>query len=308
MSQAERDYLAAPGATVRLRAPLALHELAGSLWVEAEPVSQPSFHLTLDAGDSNPLPDGIEKRLAWTVEPERFRLEAPGHLEVITDVRSRDARGSLSSPLLHECPGLASRLCLETPVAILLSRDRHAALHAGAACLGRKAVVIRGASGAGKSTLVAALWKEGLRILGDESILVDRQEPSELAASVRELTILPDTRDLLGLRDCSTPTWSGGEWKFRIDLSARARPEDRFATHAATVLIGPRDPGPARLTSLVPAEFLKDFRQGAVKEEADPASLGGILEDWLKRPVFRLEGARDLAGAVRGVLQILQNA
>ena len=44
-----------------------------------------------------------------------------------------------------------------------------------------------GESGAGKSTLVAAAYRAGLDVLGDETVLVARDDPDDLLAAVRRL-------------------------------------------------------------------------------------------------------------------------
>jgi hypothetical protein len=304
----ESRFTPAPGVDLRVRTEAAFLDLARAFWRERAVTAETVLDLEVHVVAGSELPGDIEERLVWTVTPDVLVLRADGAVEVETGVKSRSVRGHVSESLLALRPQLAARLVLETPVAILMSRSGHAALHAGAVCRGKSAVVIRGASGAGKSTLVAALWKEGLRVLGDESVLVCRNRPRELVSSVRELTVLPDACDLLNLRDDSEPTWSGGEAKRRIDLAAGAKPEDRFGFHAATILLGARDPGPARLVALSRAELIESFAEGAVKEETAGTDLGTILDDWVDRPAFRLEGATDLSGAVRLVYNVLGTA
>jgi hypothetical protein len=197
----ESRFTPAPGVDLRVRTEAAFLDLARAFWRERAVTAETVLDLEVHVVAGSELPGDIEERLVWTVTPDVLVLRADGAVEVETGVKSRSVRGHVSESLLALRPQLAARLVLETPVAILMSRSGHAALHAGAVCRGKSAVVIRGASGAGKSTLVAALWKEGLRVLGDESVLVCRNRPRELVSSVRELTVLPDACDLLNLRD-----------------------------------------------------------------------------------------------------------
>ena len=160
------------------------------------------------------------------------------------------------------------------------------------------AVVVRGGSGAGKSTLVAAAHAAGLEVLGDESLLVSRADPNELAASVRDLTLLEDSVELLGLRSRTGAAFSGGEEKRRVDLFVSSRPEVRAGRRVSTLLLGPRVPGPARLVALSPSEFLEEFARGEIPEERIDDGAGAIAQAWAIAGGSRLDGASDLQGAV----------
>ena len=73
----------------------------------------------------------------------------------------------------------------------------------------------------------------------------------------------------------------------------------------ATVLLGPRDPGPARLVPLDPEDFLALFPAGTIPQET---AWGGaparVAAAWAGRGTFRLDGALDLAEAVRLVTSL----
>jgi hypothetical protein len=191
-----------------------------------------------------------------------------------------------------------TRLVLEAPVTAM-KMVRMQLLHAGAVVGPAGAAVLRGAAGAGKSTLVAACRAAGLGFLGDESLLVDRASPGRLEATLRDLVVTPESSRLLGLDEASVPVLSGGERKRRIPLPEPRIPADRLATRVATVVLGPRKPGPARLAALSGARFLEAFSAGEIPQErmygGEP---GEIARAWDGDGTWLLLGAADLSGAV----------
>jgi hypothetical protein len=158
--------------------------------------------------------------------------------------------------------------------------------------------VVRGPSGAGKSTLVAAAHRAGLGVLGDESLFVSRANPDALSASVRDLALRPDSAQLLGILGETEPAFTGREEKRRVDLFNGSAPRDRSAHRRATVLLGPRDPGPARLAPLSGDAFLEAFRAGGIPQERSPGDPELVARAW-SPDGWRLSGATDLDGAVR---------
>jgi hypothetical protein len=199
--------------------------------------------------------------------------------------------------LVTEAPALAARSLLEAPAAVLLSRRGFTVLHAAAVVGRRGAVVIRGASGAGKSTLTAAAWQAGFGVLADESLLVARDDHDDLAASVRDLTVLPNAARLLSL-DQAEVAFSGGEEKRRVDLYRGSSPACRRARRVATFLLGERVPGPARLSPLSGTQFLDAFRQGNIPEERIGGDPDRVAESWAQEGSFRIDGTIDLPGAI----------
>jgi len=171
-------------------------------------------------------------------------------------------------------------------------------LHAGVVTGPAGAVVIRGSAGAGKSTLVAAAYRSGLGVLGDESVLAFRSDPDDLLAAVRDVTVLPDARRFLGLDDALTAPAGGTEDKRRLDLFSSSTPAARRARRVATVLLGSRDGGPARLEPLTPEAYLREFRRGESAQEQWSGTPEHIGEHWSRNGAYRLSGAADLAGAV----------
>jgi len=245
-----------------------------------------------------------ERLLSWEHTPAEFRCGIPGLFSariVLADatiVATADARLFDPASAASQGLGLAARSLLEAPVAVLLARRGWRALHAGGVSGPKGAVVVRGGSGAGKSTLVAATHVAGLEVLGDESLLVARDDSDALAASVRELTLRTDSAALLGILATTVPAFSGGEEKRRLELFMGSRPEMRVARRVTTLLLGPRAPGPARLVPLEPAQFLLEFAKGEIPQEHVDGGADSIARAWAEAGGARLDGASDLAGAV----------
>lgn len=256
-----------------------------------------------DAGDALP-----ERLLAWELGPSEYRENVPGLLEARVDLAEASVTGEVNDGLLQRDPAFVARALLESPVAILLGRRAFTPIHAGAVVGRRGAVVVRGGAGAGKSTLVAAAFRDGLGVLGDESVLVSRADPDDLASAVRDLTLLPDAERLLGLEGRTVEAFAGGEAKRRVDLFRDSTPERRRARRTATLLLGPRAPGPARLVPLAGAEFLEAFREGEVSQERLGGDPDAVARAWAGRRSFRLDGAADLAGAVAILRELADEA
>jgi hypothetical protein len=257
----------------------------------------------------------FEESQRWVHEAHQFKCNVPGALSLTIDFASAHVAARIGPSLLSSLSLLPSkkslsslslssslssflaRTLLEAPAAVLLGRRGWQVLHAGAVVGPRGAAVVRGPSGAGKSTLVAAAHRAGLGVLGDESVFVSRLDPDALSASVRELALREDSARLLGIFAATEPAFTGREAKRRVDLFAGSAPCDRLARRAATVLLGPREPGPARLTPLRGVAFLDAFRAGTIPQERpgdpDAVARAWAADGWL------LTGASDLDGAVR---------
>jgi hypothetical protein len=242
-----------------------------------------------------------ERHLAWEHTPAEFRCRIPGLFSARIVLADATIAATATAELLDSASalsGLAARLLLEAPVAVLLARRGWRALHAGCVSGPKGAVVVRGGSGAGKSTLIAAAHAAGLDVLGDESVLVSRADPDELASSVRELTLRADSAALLGILASTAPAFSGGEEKRRVELFEGSNSGTRVARRVTTLLLGPRAPGPARLVPLPPAQFLLEFAKGEIPQEHVDGGAGSVARAWAEAGGARLDGASDLAGAV----------
>jgi hypothetical protein len=251
-----------------------------------------------DSEPGTPTWDLPERHLSWEHTPAEFRSRIPGLFSARIVLADATIVATAAPELLDGAPGLAARSLLEAPVAALLARRGWRALHAGGVSGPKGAVVVRGGSGAGKSTLVAAAHAAGLDVLGDESLLVSRADPDDLASSVRELTLRADSAALLGILASTAPAFSGGEEKRRVELFEGSNSGTREARRVTTLLLGPRAPGPARLVPLEPAQFLLEFVKGEIPQEHVDGGAGSIARVWAEAGGARLDGASDLAGAV----------
>lgn len=292
-----RSY-APPGDLIALTAgDPGLHDLAARFWDPGDGGNGAiTFGIETYDGPA-PAPEA-ERKVAWSHGRREFRVTMGSLLDVTIDLSGARVSGRVSSGLLEEAPDLAARYALEAPSAVLLGRRGWHVLHAGAVVGPGGALVVRGASGAGKSTLVAALSATGLSVLADESLLVSRKDPAALASTVRDLTLLPDGVALLGVTPATRFAYSGGEEKRRIDLFAESTPDRRRARLAAAVLLGDRERTPATLIPLSAEAFTGAFRSGGIPEERNGGDPDAVARAWGAGRTYRLDGARDLSGAV----------
>lgn len=294
-------FFGVPGDAIRLASnDERAFRLAGKLWEPSRPESPSRGAIDIrvtvrPGGPGGPAP---EKRLVWQHGADEYTASVEGFLETRIGLKTGRVDAGVTSGLLDAAPSFAARTLLEAPAAVLLSRRGFTVLHAGAVVGSGGAVVLRGASGAGKSTLVAAAWRSGFGILADESLLVSRENADFLAASVRDLTLLPDAARLLGLDGATEDAFTGGEDKRRVDLFRDSTPGRRVARRAATLLLGPRSPGPARLVTLGGKAFLAAFRSGEIPQERFGGDPDTVAVAWAGRRSWRLDGADDIEGAV----------
>ena len=263
-----------------------------------------AIEVTPADGDA-PAPQSLEER--WKVEGDDAELSlGDDHLHARIECARGQFAGRVSAVLVSDQPSLVARLLLETPAAALLARRSYGVVHAGAVAGPAGAVVIRGAPGAGKSTLVAAAHQAGLRVLGDESVLVARSDPDEILAAVRDVTLLPDATRLLGLEGAVTPIRRGAECKDRLDLFPSSTPAVRHARRVATLLLGSRTDHPVRLEPLDPDTFLREFRDGAIHQERWSGTPHHIEGQWSRSGAYRLVGTEDVSGAVNLLAQLVE--
>jgi hypothetical protein len=269
--------------------------LSGLPATRAAPWRHASLRITIETR-AHPVPATVRLDLEehWMLGPDWAEVRLADVLAVEMDTVNGRATGWVRDGFAAAHPGLAARLLLEVPSAVLLERRGYLAVHGGAVAGPGGAVVIRGAAGAGKSTLIAAACLAGLDVLGDESILVARDDPDELLAAIREISLEADTVALLDLGHAVVPAARG---KARWDLNpAAATP--RSCRRAATVVLGPR-PGPARLDRLDAEAFRREFRLGAIREEQWGGMPALVADAWARAGSYRLSGTDDLPGAVR---------
>lgn len=287
-----------------------LFALADRLWLRTERSSSGDegrrgeivFTLSVvsDPDEAPPADD----REHWTIEPGHVTLDYAGSLHARTELQPPRVTGYVTQSLLATRPADVARLLLETPAAQLLARRHFMVVHAGTVVGPGGAVVIRGRSGAGKSTLVAAAHGAGFGVLGDETVLVARDDCDELAATVRDLTVLPDTARLLRIDATTEPAGIGDRQKRRIDLFATSIPAVRRARRVTTLLLGERDRIPAQLVPLAASQFVAAFRTAEIVQERWAADPDMLASTWGERGGYRLDGASDLPGAL-GLLRQL---
>ena len=276
--------------------------MAAQLWHAGPPDGEPSqstISLRISVVEGPGTPSLPEALLVWRTRDEGFELDVGSALRGALRFDRREATLTLTGGLLDQAPSFVMRTALEAPAAAFLARGAFVALHAAAVSGPRGAVVLRGSAGTGKSTLAAAAAARGLQVLGDESVLVARDDADAIVASVREVAIRADAASLVGLRESKFLTSGESQRKIWVALPAMHRPEDRIARRVATWILGPRDTRPARLLPLSREAFAEAFRNATTPEElVGGAAVDHIMTRWSLRPVWRLEGATDLAGAI----------
>ena len=218
-----------------------------------------------------------ERHLAW--EHGERRVRRFGHGPPRRAHRPRRARvWTRRSPdgLLDAAPSFAARILLEAPVgrppvaARIHGPPRRGGRRSARAPSSCAAPPVRGSR---RST--AAAWRAGLGVLADESLLVSRDDADQLAASVRDLTLLPDAERAPRPRRCHGGRLHGrrgeaaGRPLPRLDARRRA-----VARRAATLLLGPRiararSPRPAR-TRGVPDGVSRRGDPAGTTREATP--------------------------------------
>lgn len=278
--------------------------LADRLWARTGEAPRPPVAIRVAVNPGTAPAPPAERDVIWTHAHDAYTVTLGELIHVRIGLPDAAIDAEVSERVLEETPALAARVLLEAPAAVLLSRRAFTVLHAAAVVGRRGAAVIRGASGAGKSTLTAAAWRAGFGVLADESLLVARDDHDDLAACVRDLTLRPNAARLLSLDDAEI-AFSGGEEKRRVDLFRGSFPACRRARRVATLLLGEREPGPARLSSLSAREFRSHFRRGTIPQERLSGSPDRVSDSWSKRNSFRLDGAIDLHGAIDLLKSIL---
>jgi hypothetical protein len=250
------------------------------------------------APDSAVTPGREPPQEHWTVTGDTAELSLNDQLQARIDCLDGKMQGRVSEQFVASEPSLVARLLLETPVAALLARRGYAVVHGGGVSGEGGAVVLRGPSGAGKSTLVAAAHRAGLGVLGDETVLVARDNHDDLLAAVRDPMLQEDSWYSLGLGERSVDGTHPRSGKRRLDLFASSTPVSRRARRVATVILGPREGSYAHLESLTSEQFLAMFRGGEIPQERWGGVADRIAVAWSRAGAYRLTGARDLVGAV----------
>jgi hypothetical protein len=268
------------------------------LWIEVSPERSPA--LRADLLDES-----------WTVSAGVAELVLGPYLRARIDCVEGRMEAHVSASLVTCEPSLAARLLLETSAAALLARRGYWVVHAGAVVGAGGAIVLRGPSGAGKSTLVAAAHRAGLEVLGDETVLVARDDPDDLLSTVRDPLLPFDSWHTLGLGRApaqgarASRPWGG---KQRLDIFPSSTPRVRRARRLATVILGSREGARARLEPLAADSFLAEFRRGEIPQERWSGTPDRVAIHWSHAGAYQLTGAKDLTGAVELLVELTATA
>jgi hypothetical protein len=146
-----------------------------------------------------------------------------------------------------------------------------------------------------------------LECSGDETVLVARENPDDLLAAVRDVTLLPDAAELLKLQAELVPASTRPEEKLRLDLFPSSSPAARRARRIATVVLGARNSGPARLEPLNADAFMEEFGRGDIAQEQWSGTPKNIASYWARTGAYRLSGAADLRGAVGLLSELVEH-
>ena len=187
--------------------PLALSPMADDggeelrVWrLDEGPVEEPAGELVHDVVDF----DGVRRLRVWT-HPERVVLFSYGDTRI--EWRSSTATIRLQRGDLQTRPAIALER-MAAPIAMILERPRHVALHASAVVDDRGgAWIFAGESGVGKSTTALGLMRRGLSIVADDLVLcdVDRRiamvatpslrlfdRPEQVPEAIEEELVMPE--------------------------------------------------------------------------------------------------------------------
>jgi hypothetical protein len=187
-----------------------------------------------------------------------------------------------------------------------LAGERRRLVHAAAVGNGRAGVALVGPSGSGKTTTALACLEAGLRMAGDDFVLLDAGGAEPLAhALYSSAKVEPSTPARL-LPELELPHAPAGE-KVVVDVA----PDRRAATLPVRALVAPVvvGGGPTRLVEASGAEVLSALASPTVLQLPDAGgALRSLAELARSLPAYRLElgGEPDrAAAAVRDLVETL---
>lgn len=138
----------------------------------------------------------------------------------------------------------------------ILAHEGRLVLHAGAIKRSGSAIVFLGQSGRGKSTLVASLDQAGFTLIGDDALIVSREDQAFCIRAVYpSLRLLPDSLEALFQDRPATSKVAHYSSKQRIDVPvAPDRNTDPLPISAIFSLAEPSPDGAIHLRPMSPAE------------------------------------------------------
>lgn len=183
---------------------------------------------------------------AYRVTPNDLCVET-GPVTLFADRAEGRACLLVSRAALAEAPRHVQRLYLEPAVLFLASARDRVPVHAAAALVNNRPVLLAGASGSGKSTLLYALHTRGCPILAEESTCVSTEGGFALWGLAREIGMraaaLPFFPALASAESSPQPN---GKEKFLAPLAAEHRAYPRQTGPCCLVfLVHAHDSGPS---------------------------------------------------------------
>lgn len=166
--------------------------------------SKPALHFAY-AGEADPLPEmepwpPVEPGYGFSVRrygshSRRIVLHFPDSADFYLD---ESLSSILVAPIGPVSQAMVRHLFLDAVVPLTLSSKGELVLHAASVLLGETAVLLVGHRGAGKSTLVAALARHGVRVLGDDAVLLHETPRGwEVGPSYPGIRLWPDSTEWL---------------------------------------------------------------------------------------------------------------
>jgi hypothetical protein len=143
------------------------------------------------------LVGGVVARLERAKDRFRLRFDDTGTFDV-----SRDGSSITWLPALGATPAVVRADVLGRVLSVALHASGDLCLHASAAAIGGRAVVLVGPRGHGKSTLTMALVAAGARLVADDTARLTGS-PTRVAVAVPSLRLREDTAARFGVGTAS---------------------------------------------------------------------------------------------------------
>ena len=204
----------------------------------------------------------------------------------------------------HASDATLRHLVLDQALPLALASDGALVVHASAVASGARAIALAGRAGVGKSTLAALLASEGMRVIADDGVLLERRPPDVcVVASYPGLRVYRDSAQAAGLD--VTHTAAVAEYSRKIRVIPPRRSQDQPETQPETMTL-------TAIYSLISGEstvrFEKLPRRDAVMEvlanayRIDPGDRLGLEAQMdaaaaVAPDVWRVSYPRDLARA-----------
>lgn len=247
-----------------------------------------------DLWDDEPLPPPLVERDGDVVtvhflDVGRFRIDFSARTVTAFDLDPETAECVITH-ILHD--HIAPRI---------LAHLGELVLHASIVRIGAGAVVFLGETGSGKSTLATSLHMAGHVLLGDDAVIVSRDESAYMAVAVYpSLRLFPEVITRLIGDDVPTAPMADYSDKQNVQLPALAPAEAPVPLRAIIFLSDNREVAGVSATALDSTRAcIKLIEQSFTLDPRDPACaarrLAAASQLALAVPAFTLEYPRDFA-------------